>query len=645
MRTLSEAHTILHVDGFEVHVGHGLFTESGGRVKLQPQPLRVLEHLLLRAPALVSRDELRETVWPEVHVDFDQSLNFCIRQIRAVLNDSATKPRYIETLPKQGYRFIGTISTSSGRPSPANMANITEEIAAAAAAVELLISAAPALPRLGMRAARSGSRRSFVLATGVVLLLLAVITALLIEQQAHVGQQSTGSIHSLAVLPLENFSGDPAQDYLADGLTDELTTMLAKNSSLRVISRTSVMRFRDVREPLPQIARKLGADAILEGSLARNGGTVHIALQLIQASTDGHLWAESYDRNPGDSAALPREVALAIAQRTHSSVAVTLAPRFVSPAAHDAYLRGRYLWFSGLNQEAGEAFRHAVQLQPDYALGWAGLASYYGAGTIFEQHELDPREALPLAEQAARRAVEFDDSLADAHLSLGAALYFGEWNWPAALQEIDRAIELDPHAYQALHFRAKILASLSRHDEAIQIERTASERDPFARPWAVGSMLLLARRYDSALKELLEKAQAEPANVNILQALMDTYACMGRHQQFAQTFATWLELTGRPVAGSQVRTAFARGGHIAVLEWELGDLRARSASGYVSPVDFADIEAALGHREEALTHLEAGLEQHSPLLLWLQDNPVYDSLHSDPRYRSVIARIGLPPAY
>ena len=643
MRISSDERTVLRFDGFEVEVGHGLFDESGVRVKLQPQPLRVLEHLLLRAPAIVSRDELREAVWPDVHVDFDQSLNFCIRQVRAVLNDSATTPRYIETLPKQGYRFIGVFTTLAGNPAPDHAAGAIHDPSPAA---ELPVSPAAASPVVVEPTARVWSGRGYVPAAGVVLLLLVTVTALLIRYQAEVaGLQSTAPIRSLAVLPLENFSGDSAQDYLADGLTDELTTMIAKNSSLRVISHTSVLHFRQARQSLPEIARELGADAIVEGSLARNGSTVHIALQLIQGSTDSHLWAESYDRHLGDSTSLAREVALVVAERTHTAMPVSAVPRFVSPEAHDAYLRGRYLWFSGLNQEAGEAFRHAVEVQPDYALGWSGLASYYGAGTISEQHELDPREALPLAKQAARRAVELDASLADAHLSLGAAIYFAEWNWPAALHEIDRAIELDPHDYQALHFRAKILASLNRHEEAIQTERAASEMDPFARPWAVGSMLLLARRYDAALAESLEKTRAEPASVNVLEVLMDTYACIGRHREFAQTFATWLELTGRPSAGSQVRAAFARGGHTAVLDWQLRDLRTRSAMQYISPVDFADIEASLGQREEALRDLEAGLEQHSPFLLWIQDNPAFDFLHSDPRYRAVIARIGLPPAY
>jgi len=644
MRTLPEAHTLFRFDGFEVDVGHGLFTESGVRVKLQPQPLRVLEHLLLRAPALVSRDELREAVWPDVHVDFDQSLNFCVRQIRAVLEDSATTPRYIETLPKQGYRFIGEITTISGSAAAADATYTADETADEPLAAALPIVPVPP-PHADAPATRGRWRRGFGFAMAAALLVLSVVAALEVRRRADAGQQPASRVRSIAVLPLVNLSGDPAQDYLADGLTDELTTTLAKDSNLRVISHTSAMRFQHAHLPLPEIARELGADAILEGSLARSGSSLHTTLQLIEGVTDSHLWAESYDRNLGDSASVSSEAALAIAQRTHSSLHTTAAPRFVSPEAHDAYLRGRYLWFTGKNQEAGVAFRRAVEVQPDYAPGWAGLASYYGAGTIFAQHELDPREALGRAEQAGRRAVALDDSLAEAHLSLGAALYMNEWNWPAALHEIDHAIELDPHAYQAKHFRAKILASLGRHAEAITLERAASEMDPFARPWAVGSMLLLARQYDAALSELREKAQAEPGDVNVLEALMDTYACMGRDQVFVVTFAKWLGLTGRPAASAQVRAAFARGGLKAVHEWELRDLRARSATEYVSPVDVASVEAALGDREEALADLEAGAAQHSPMLLWVQDNPAFDVLHGEPRYRAVITRVGLPPAY
>ena len=226
------------------------------------------------------------------------------------------------------------------------------------------------------------------------------------------------AIASLAVLPLANLSGDPNEEYFADGMTDELTTMLAKDSTLRIVSRTSAMQFKDAHRSLPEIARALNVDAILEGSISRSSNQVHMTLQLVRGDTDSHLWAESYDRDTNDVAALPDDAARAIAARLNSSTPPHANGRYINPEAHDAYLRGHYDWVVGRNEDAGRYYQQAVDIQPDYALGWTGLADYYAMGAI--GGVLDPLQALPQAEAAARKAVELDDSLPRAHADFGA---------------------------------------------------------------------------------------------------------------------------------------------------------------------------------------------------------------------------------
>ena len=286
-------------------------------------------------------------------------------------------------------------------------------------------------------------------------------------------------------------------------MTDELITMLAKNSTLRVVSRTSVMQYKGARRPLPEIARALGVDGILEGSIARSGEKVHMTVQLIQAPSDTHLWAESYDRDASDIVSLPREAAQTIAKRLNSAVPQAPLPRYVNPEAHDAYLRGRYLWYAGQYGKSFGYFKKATELQPDYAPGWSGLSIYYEASAIDGQKS--PAETLAAGEEAARKAVQLDDSFPEAHLALCAAIFINRWDWTRSDQECKRAIELDPEFAEAYHFRAKILATLNRNQEAIEAQKKATELDPFARPFALAYSYQLARQYDAALTDALQR--------------------------------------------------------------------------------------------------------------------------------------------
>jgi TolB-like protein len=484
-------------------------------------------------------------------------------------------------------------------------------------------------------------RRSWLIAsvTAVALIIILAVTL-----GAHIVRSRTAkpAITSIAVLPLDNLTGDPAQNYLADGLTDELTTQLARDSTLRIISRTSVMQYKGAHRPLPEIARALNVDGVIEGSLSRSGNLLHMTVQLIQAPTDTHLWADSYDRDPTDLVTLPQEAALTIAKQTHSSVAAA-APRYVSPAAHDAYLRGRYLWFSGHDRQSAPYFIKATQLQPDYALAWTGVATYYAAGAV--ARELDPRQALPLARQAALKSIQLDPTLPEAHLVLASNYWLDDWNFDAAIAELDKALQLDPKYSEAWHLRSKLLIQDNRFDEGLEAQRRAMEINPFESPWAMTHALLMTRHFDAAIAEAQQRIAANADNAPTYWMLSEAYRGKGMHRESEQAFEHFLALARNPSAAEAVHRAYARGGPRAVLQWRIDDLKTLAKKGYVSPFQFALFYAELGDKQQALASLDEGLRQRSPALFDIQNDTSFDALHADPRYRAIVQKIGLPPAW
>lgn len=639
---------LFRFDHFELDSAQGLLRDKGNKVKLQPQPLRVLEYLLRNAPDIVSREELGDHIWGTgVHVDLDQSLNYCIRQIRQVLSDSATQPLYLETLPRQGYRFIGplTIEDLSTPEIPLSPAKEHSDFTSAAPLPDTLTTVKPPGPWAqtvrGLKAQLSNGRSRVALLSALALVLIAagVIWRLHRIRQA----QALPHIRSIAVLPLDNLSGEPGHDYFVDGMTDELITMLVRDSTLEVRSRTSVMQYKGVHRPLREIAHELGVDAVLEGSLVQRGDSVHMTLQLIKASSDVHLLAESYDRDVKNVASLPDEAAQAVAHATQSGVRLTEKARYIRPEAHDAYLRGHYLWFANANELAGEAFRAATELQPDYAAAWSGLSAYYGAGAVVGT--LAPEDSLGPAEAAARKAIELDPSLPEAHLVLGSSIFINRWDWVQAQAEISRAIELDPKFAEAYHFRAKILAALNRHDEAIQAQRIAAELDPFARPWALVLSLLLARRYDEALLEANQRLEANPMDSTLYLMISEAYRRKGAQKESVQMLERQLSLQGNKKDEESVQQAFRHGNYEGVLRWRIASLEERQQTRYVSPVELALLYAELHEREKSLSLLEEGLRQRAPALLWIQNDPAYDFLHKEERYRAIVRKVGLPEAF
>ena len=608
----------------EVREREFLLTKAGVRIQVEPKAFRVLLFLLRNPGRLIPKDEIMSSVWNDSAVS-DNSLTRSIAQLRRVLGDDSREPLYILTVPTVGYRFLCDVSSAEDGFG---------------------ISAAS--PRLAANETGTRPRHRLWVVTGLCVSVLATISILtlgphpLAMRMLHRNTQPT--ITSLAVIPLDNLSGDPSQEYFVDGMTDELTTMLAKDSTLRIVSRTSAMQFKDAHRSLPEIARALNVDAILEGSISRSSNQVHMTLQLVRGDTDGNLWAESYNRDTNDVAALPDDAARAIAARLNSSMPPKANARYIKPEAYDAYLRGHYSWVVGRNEDAGRYFQRAVDLQPDYALGWSGLADYYAVGAL--DGILDPLQVLPQAEAAARKAVELDDSLPRAHAVFGGMIFFNHGDSVQALNEITQATELDPHDAESFHMHAKVLCALGRYDEAIAVQKQSTAINPFEHPGAMAEIYICTRHFDAAISDGEMRLKDFPVAVDILENLADSYHWKGMDKKAVEMLARLFSAEGDlPLAGA-VRHAFQTGGYAAVVRCELAEVEKRARTGRVSTFELADLHGRLSEHDKTLALFERGVNERDPLLLYLaQSDPAFDFLHADPRYRSLIKKMGLPPMY
>jgi TolB-like protein/DNA-binding winged helix-turn-helix (wHTH) protein len=462
----------LHFGVFEVDLRAGELRKNGVKRKLQEQPFQILAILLERPGEMVTREELRSRLWPaDTFVDFDHGVNKAVNRIRDALGDSATHPRFIETVARRGYRFIADVAVTGAPVTtrgavPRDLAHIDE---AAVATV-----GPPTSP------ARVGGFYRWTIG-GVALALAAVLAIWALQSKA----PQPRSIRSLAVLPLENLSGDPSQEYFADGMTDELIATLGQISALRVISRTSVMPYKRERKPLPQIARELNVDAVIEGTVLRPGGQVRITAQLIEARNDNHLWSDTYDGDLRDTLTLQNRVARAIAEQIRISLnpkeQATLKQRKVlDPEAYEAYLKGRYFWNKRTGddlQKAVEYFKRALQRDPRYAQAYSGLADTYALLGDWEYGVLAPKDAFPRAKAAAARALQLDDTLGEAHTSLAFCLDAFDWDLKSAETEFRRGMELNPGYATAHHWYAWHLAVSGRNDDAIAELKKAQTLD------------------------------------------------------------------------------------------------------------------------------------------------------------------------
>jgi TolB-like protein/DNA-binding winged helix-turn-helix (wHTH) protein/Tfp pilus assembly protein PilF len=614
---------------------------------LQEQPFQILAMLLENPGEVVTRDELRNKLWSvDTFVDFDVGLNNAVLRLRNVLGDSADSPRFIETLPRRGYRFIARVDTPAAAQvhefAQASTAGYQEEAVASPAWATSHV----AKPPLEWFRAKRVWTFGFVLA-----LLLALLAALNVGglRQRVLGRPVAPAIRSLAVLPLENLSGDETQEYFADGMTDELITDLASIASLRVISRTSTTHYKGTRKTIPEIARELNVDAVVEGSVGRSGKKVRIRAQLVRAAPEEHLWAESYERDLPDVLALQRDVANAIA----NEIKIKLTPeekvrlanaRKVDPEAYQLYLRGRFSfenWTHDAVKLARENFQKAIEKDPNYAVAYAGLADTY----VFGVTGLQPKVSIPLARVATGKALQLDDSLGDAHAALAQVKFLGDWDSAGAEKEFRRAIDLNPSDTLAHHMYSHFLLAMGRNEESLKESQLYLQLDPLSAPanhhlaWHYTAVGL----YDRAIEQDLKSLQIDPNYIDSIHGLGEEYRHKGMPQEALAQYQKEMTLSGAsPDWIKSLRRAYQAGGWKGYWQQSLDRDLKQANREYVSSYNLAGDYALLGDKDQALRYLEKAYADHEDFLTWIKTERDFDFLHSDPRYADLLRRMGLP---
>jgi TolB-like protein/DNA-binding winged helix-turn-helix (wHTH) protein/Tfp pilus assembly protein PilF len=606
---------------FEVDLISGELRKRGVRIRLQEQPFQVLVALVQRPREVVTREELRKRLWPpDILVDFESGLNKAVNRLRVALGDDADNPRFVETLPQRGYRFLADVEAPPVDPhlEPASNENRP-------------VSNRPSIARRSLLPLAAGS---------VAIPLL------------YVGYRSYFSaphrIDAIAVLPLENLSGDIEQEYFSDGMTDELIGEIARIRSLRVISRTSIMRYKGGRrKSLPEIARELNVGAIIEGTIVKSGSRVRITAQLIQAQDERHLWSEQYERDFSDVLAVQRDVARAVA----SQIRMTLAPRDTSsararrlnPAAYDAFLKGNFFLWQGIRGvgKSIDFFKRAIELDPSQAEAHAGLAEAYCYAGIFGF--MSSAEAYTAARGAAVKALQLDDSNAGAHNALADVKKGYDWDFAGAEIEYKRALQFNPNHLLTHLWYAECLTRMSRFGEAIAESDIALALDPVS-PNSLGNRAMLffrARRYDEAIRASQQALDLNPNFVNALwwqgyayagkDDLLNSIACLTK----ANT------MNDAPLIRSLLGYVYARAGEKAKARAILAELTRSSHTRFVSPMDFALVYSGLGDANSTFDWLEKACQSRASRVHELAAAP-FDSLRSDPRYADLRRRVGLP---
>jgi TolB-like protein/DNA-binding winged helix-turn-helix (wHTH) protein/Tfp pilus assembly protein PilF len=631
---------------FEVDLRAGELRKHGVRVRLQEQPFQVLAMLLERAGQVVAREELQKKLWPaDTFVDFDHGLNKAVNKIRDALGDSAESPRFVETVARRGYRFIAEVKAADEPPvrspelAPTQLTSPRSPASQTGDRAELV--GTNAMPR----------RRLPTLAWKFSAFVLLAVIATFAAWKIHSRNRPASAIHSLAVLPLESLSNDASQDYFADGMTDELISDLGQIRALRVISRTSVMAYKHARKPLPQIARELNVDAIVEGTVLRSGDQVRITAQLIDAAADKHLWSQSYEGELKDTLALQNQVARAIADQIRINLnpqeqAALKTAKVVNPEAYESYLKGRYFWNKrtpdGL-KVALAYFNQAIDEDPNYAQAYSGLADTYALLGDWQYGVMTPKEALPKAKAAAIKALELDSTLSEAHNSLAFCFDAFDWNLESAGKEFQRAIELNPGYATAHHWYAWHLSLLGRYDNAIEEMRKAKSLDPLSLiiNADLAELLVIAHFYDESIIQSRKTIEMDPNFALARNQLAQAYLQKHMNAEAIVELQKAVELSeGCPTCIANLARAYAASGRTRDALKQLSELKNHSNGGYSDAAEVSMVYAALGDKDQAMHWLEIGYEQRfNPGVLL---RPGFDPLRSDPRFQNLVHRIGFP---
>jgi len=601
---------------FELDLRNGELRTNGSSVRLQPQPAKILVLLVSRRGKTVTRDEIIEEVWgSDTFVDYEGGLNFAIRQIRGALGDDAERPLYVETVPKRGYRFVAPVVGYADVSAP--------------------------IPEISPGISRE-RRRAFKVAVGAILLAASVLLTIPRSRHWLMGRASKQPVHSLAVLPFENLSGDASKDYFADGFTDELITDLAEQTKIRVVSRSSVMRYKGSRKPLREMARELGVDAIVEGSVSLSDQQVRITAQLIDVSSDRHLWAHSYEKDRKDLFSVQSEVAATIASLigTNGVRTTTVLGRRFTSETYQLYLECRNLTQTGTEDGMNHAIRcyqRILNLDPNCASAYAGLADSY--------NNLGQLDNLSKARAAAIKALELDSSLPEAHVTL-ARLRLDEKDLAGAETEIRRALSLNPSDAQAYITYAMLLIASGRAADAIAAAKTARELDPFSARNATnsGMILFMARQYDRTIVEEQAALQLDPQHQRAFYWLGYAYEQKGMYKNAIAEYERVLPNDDHGIFLAALGRSYALAGNSKKAAEVREKIEHFPAGDFVWPYDAALLYASLGDKDRAFHWLERDQKEGGGWFLFLNADPRLSTLRSDPRFHDLVRRVGLPGA-
>jgi len=633
---------------FELRVRTRELYKHGVKLKLRPQGYQVLALLLDHAGECVTREELQKRVWPSnTFVDFENGVNSAIKQLRASLNDSAAEPRYIETLPKLGYRMIAPVEYEADSPG-ASATDTQEQSISADVAGEAAVptSARPANSR----------KRLWLSAATVSVLVIICAVAFLKWPLVHPAPQRAAPAGRImvAVLPFQNLTGDATQDYFSDGLTEEMIAQLGRLNpkEFGVIARTSVMHYQHSAEKVDQIGSELGVQYVLEGSVRRDSQKVRINAELIEVAGQQQLWAQQYDRELTNllvvQAEIAREISGAIQltlgnpERSESVSQPTLTPQAYQ--AYDLCLKGLYFWNKrtapGL-QQAIEYFQQAIAKDPNYAPAYAGLANSYA---LMPGYTLSlASKYMPKAREAAVRALEIDDNLPEAHVALALILENYDWEWSSAEKEYRRAIDLNPNYATAHQWYAEFLMWQRRFDEALRESESARRLDPLSLIIGTdrGAIFYFSRQYDRAIEQFHSVREEDPSFVRI-HLVVDAYVQQGRFAEALADLEEWRRTSGDGIhIRSRLVYLYGRMGQKQKARAELGKLEAMNRAEPPDPVAMALAYIGVGNNDAALTSLEKACAQRSNLLTALKVEPAYDPLRDDPRFQELLRRVGL----
>jgi TolB-like protein/DNA-binding winged helix-turn-helix (wHTH) protein/Tfp pilus assembly protein PilF len=601
---------IYRFDDFTLEARTGELVRNGAKLALREQPLQLLLALLEQPGELVSREQLIARLWePNTFVDFDRGLNKAINHLRETLGDSAEHPRFVETLPRKGYRFVGQLKS--------------EEPA--------ILSLVPALPQTPSR-----SRLWLAIPAAAVVLAAAFATNLGSIRTRIMGlHPGPPRISSIAVIPLESLSGDRDQEYFADALTDELITSLAKMGSTRIVSRSSILRYKGTKQSIPEIGRDVDADAIIEGTVTRSGNRMRITAQLIHVSTDRHLWAEAYEQNLSEVLDLQSRVATDIAHKVGIVIRPLESADTVDPQAYGLYLKGRYYFYQYSTrgwQQAIDHFQQAIAVDPNFAPASSGLADTYlvaGAYGMF-----NPQEALAQGKAAAQKALRLNDNLASAHYALATAYTWYDWDWANAEKEFQRALALNPDDALGRNWYGGYLSLLGHHDQALEQHQRALQLEPFSLiiNANLARGLYWARRYDEAIAQARKTLDLDPS---FGVALFWLEGSLRHKQMFREAVA--LRQAVSPKNADAIAQQFRKEGFQGLLRGNAEDFKKAGAF-----VEAARCYAQIAKKDEALSLLEDCFQHRCSSMATVKAEPDFDVLRSDSRFQNLARRIGLP---